>query len=594
VAVIVFALGHALVLLVLAATAWSAGQITAGHLLCRRGQRAPWPIILAAGLAALSQTALLLGLVGQLRASIVATLAILINVAAAGDYWRRRHAPHLHALSSSGATRITARALAGAALVMVLACPAFVLALYPPLGFDQTLYHLPFARAFAESGGVRWLPTLIYPVFPQLAELLNAAVLLLASDVATQMTGCLGLIGCVGLAFVWTREQASPAGGWLAAAMLAGSPCAVYLAATGYVEPLLALLGLSSLYAAERAHRNGDIGWIVVAGALAGTAASVKYQGLFLLPASLLLAIRRGPWRAVVRPFACYTIAASLTLVPTYARIVALTGNPLFPFFPAIFGSSPWDADEFVRPVGARRPLLAATFLWDLTFRRHAVGGLPFWSPAFAFGAPLVIAGIWQQPALRRLALVFLAYLLVAPLNSHYFLGMAPLWCVLVGSGAAGLAGSSPTARRLLVAGALIVAMGGDAYLLYRIQRLGPPPATAAGRHQLLTRQLPLHGAIDFLNRSQGRVVIYGVNAEHMVHYAAGTLLGGFNGPTSYMRVIARAQTTGSLVAAIEQTGAAYLLVPNDRSWWRQQADADPRLVRIYSDAGALLYRVGR
>ena len=69
-----------------------------------------------------------------------------------------------------------------------------------------------------------------------------------------------------------------------------------------------------------------------------------------------------------------------------------------------------------------------------MTFRRHDVGGLPPLSPAFAIGLPVVLAGAWQAPALRRLLLLAAGYVLVAPVSSHYFLGIAPLWSVLIGA----------------------------------------------------------------------------------------------------------------------------------------------------------------
>jgi hypothetical protein len=149
------------------------------------------------------------------------------------------------------------------AAITALTVPLFLPALYPRLGFDQTLYHLPSSRAFAASGGVPFLPALRYPVFPQLAEVLDAAVLLFAGDVATQLVGWTALVACIGLVFVWARELSSPAGGWIAAAMLAGSPIAFYLASTGYVEPLLALFGLAALYAAMRGRQESSLAWLV-------------------------------------------------------------------------------------------------------------------------------------------------------------------------------------------------------------------------------------------------------------------------------------------------------------------------------------------
>jgi hypothetical protein len=290
---------------VIAATTWAAGTIVSGMLFRARpggaaaathGAPIPWALTMALGFAAIGQLLMLVGMAGMLRKPVVLAIAIGIHVAALPK-WRRLLA------------RVRAVGLAAVASVAVgvavVAAPSFLLTLYPPLGFDQTMYHLPFARAFAASGGLPFLASLRYPVFPPLAEVLNAAVLMFAGDVATQAAGWVALVACAGLAYGWARDLtvdfdgdrhgaderddldgrderdsrggresvSSRASGWLAAAIIVGSPIALHLAASGYVEPLLALLGGASLYAADRARIQDDARWLVVAGFLAGSAA---------------------------------------------------------------------------------------------------------------------------------------------------------------------------------------------------------------------------------------------------------------------------------------------------------------------------------
>jgi len=439
---------------------------------------------------------------------------------------------------------------------------------------------------------VPFLPALRYPVFPQLAEVLDAAVLLFAGDVATQLVGWLALVACIGLVFVWARELSSPAGGWIAAAMLAGSPIAFYLASTGYVEPLLALFGLAALYAAVRGRQESSLPWIVASGALAGTAAGVKYLGLFFVPASAVLLLPRRPWPVMMRHLGLYGLAATVALAPTYGRLVAHTGNPLFPFYPQLFGTSPWAAQEFLGKQGAEHLLAASTFLWDMTFRRHDAGGLPPFSPAFVVGLPVALVGAWHRPTLRRLLPLAVGYVLLAPVQAHYFLGIAPLWSVLTGAAAAALVDRGREGGRVLMVVALILAFGGEAYAVYRVHRLGLPPATDADRARLLAEEQPLYPAAAFLNGVGRSVVVYGVGAENMVDYFMGTLLGDFNGPASYARIEARVRARGSVAAALDEIGASYLLLPNGASVWTSWAVTDRRLQRIYGDSHATVYRV--
>src|SRR6185436_18319680 len=54
----------------------------------------------------------------------------------------------------------------------LIVAPLAALALYPPLAFDEMLYHLPFVRAMATSGAISFHPDIRFPIFPQLNEAL--------------------------------------------------------------------------------------------------------------------------------------------------------------------------------------------------------------------------------------------------------------------------------------------------------------------------------------------------------------------------------------------------------------------------------------
>lgn len=578
--------GQAAVAGAIAATAWAAGAIVSGA--PRRDEPPiPWALTMALGFACITQLLLLVGLLGLLREPVVLVIMIGIHVAAI-PAWRRVVATHAHA-------RVSARARTGELFVIVAALPTLLLTLYPPLGFDQTMYHLPYARAFAASGGVPFLPALRFPIFPQLAEVLNAAVLMFAGDVATQTTGWVALAASAGLAYAWARDLAadSPsflAGGWLAVAMIVGSPIALYLATTGYVEPLLALFICASLYAADRASVAGDARWLVAAGVLVGSAASVKYLGLYFVPAAAILIVRRAPWRALLRDLAIYGLAAIAALLPSYGRLVVQTGNPIFPFFPELFGANPWADEALLGPRGTTRWLLVLTRLWDITFRRQPVGGLPPFSPAFLFALPILVIGAWRHPRFRRPLLVAFGYLLAAPAHAHYLFAIAPLWSALAGASTAMWLRARSSAS-VLIAVAVILAGGGEGYAIYRLYRLGPPPVTSEGRERVLTAQRPLYPAIAWLNRTAGPVTFYAVHAELMVDYASGTMLGDFFGPASFARMEARIRSTGSVAAALDAVGASYLLVPEQDEFWNGQASRDPQLTRVYADGQATLYR---
>jgi hypothetical protein len=214
---------------------------------------------------------------------------------------------------------------------------------------------------------------------------------------------------------------------------------------------------------------------------------------------------------------------------------------------------------------------------------------MPHYSPAFAFSLPVIAIAAWRHRRFRRLFLVALGFVLVATTHAHHVFAIAGLWAALAGASAACLLRGRPD---VLIAVAVILGCGGEAYAGYRLHRLGVPPVTSHGRDRLLAAQRPLYPAIAWLNRTAGPVTLYAVHAELMVDYASGTLLGDCNGPASFDRMDARVRRTGSVAAALDAIGASHLLVPDQASAWNALSSGDPRLTRIYDDGQATLYRV--
>lgn len=576
---------QAIAWLAFTATAWAAGRRVSRY--WPADQPLPASLLLAFGLALWAHILFLLGLLDLLQAPIVVTLTLACHAAAYREWridlaaWRRRKLEKHE------------RLVAAAAAVLVL--PLAILTLYPPLGFDQTLYHLPFTRAFATGGGLAYLPELRFPVFPQLAELLAVPQWWLGGASATQLVGLTALLAGVGLLHRWTAESFGREAGTLAAGILFGSPCVVYLAVCGYVEPVLALFAIAAGYCALRARADaasaGAFAWAAAAGVLAGSAAGVKYLGLFFLPIVALPLLRRER-QATLRLLAPYAAAVAIAVLPSYLRIVAQGGSPLFPFYSSVFGSSPWDAHEMLGAQGMDRLVGAATRLWDITFRRGEVGSLPPFSPAFGLALPLVLVAAIYRPVVRWALAIGLLYLAVTPSNAHYFLGIAPLFCWAIAGASAWATQQAPRVRRALTAVAWLLASMGAAYGLFHLHRLGPLPTSDAARERLLAEQIPHYGAVAFINHTAPGATIYGVQAERMVGYAQGPFLGDHNGPASFARVATRAARLGSLARALDEHRIEVLLVHQEARDWMTWARAEPRLREIYRDAYAVVYRL--
>lgn len=553
---IAFVAVHLLALAVLASTVWSAGSLF---------KLEDHAVRIALGLALLAHLGLLLASFGQLRPS--ALIALIVAVHAAAFYYER--------------PRLAGR-LWGPALLAL--APLFVLALYPPTAFDETMYHLPFARAFAQSGGLPAMPALRFPVFPALGELLFAETLLLAGDVATHFVALVAVLATAGLLVAWGRRAFSPQAGWIAAALWLGNPIVAHLAGTDYVDPLLALFVTGALFSAWNYRQSGERYWLLLAAAFAGSAAGVKYLGLFFAAAVFvdLALARRKPL--------LFVFLAFVVLAPTYIRIAAHSGNPIFPYLPGIFGSTPWDPIALKPMADVIAPETLVRFVrlpWDVVFHRSSLGQHPLFSPFYLLGLPLLF-----HSRVRRLAaipLVWAAVFLFLPPDSRYLVPILPPLSLA-------LAGSIRIEKRSLLAAICALAfLPGWLYAGYRVVKQGPPPSTAAERDLYLAHKLPLYPAVRHLDRISK--VAYAFNVENMKYFHGGALYGDWIGPVSYRRLLPLVEKPALLHRELRKLGATHLLMskapnairpPGTSEWhrWFRRVYEDPA-AEVFALAGS-------
>lgn len=494
----------------------------------------------------------LAGLLAPLPVGILLVCVHLLGRPAWRDRWRK--AREISRRLSPARTAVTALA---AAFVF---SPLLLLPLYPPTSFDSTMYHLPYAKAFAATGGVPFLASLRYPVFPQLMEVLFAGVMLFADDVAAQSLQALLTLLTAGLVFVWGSEAFGRTAGWLGAATYLGNPIVAYLAGTAYVDPGTSLFATAALYAVWRWQRSRERAWLTLAAVFASSAAATKYFGLFFVAAIgaivLLTPAPRARWRNALQ----FTAIAAAILIPWYGRILVHTGNPVFPYFSALFGSSAWGHSRLgLKPVS---PLSVLTLSWDLVFRRETFNWQPPISPVYLVALPLSLFAAIRDARVRRVLLFALAYALFAlalPRDPRYFLPILPLVSLAAGAGFARL----PLNRGPLLAGAVsVLLLPGWFYVVWQIRRMGPLPVTAQQRNEFLSRRLPAYPAIRYMNRTHGRdYTMYAFRAENMVYFADGRFLGDWFGPASFAKVLAAGATPEALHSKLRALGVGYLLV---------------------------------
>ncbi len=491
----------------------------------------------------------------------------------------------------------------GLAVAASILLPLVALALYPPTGFDATMYHLPFAKAFVATGALPFLPDLRFPVFPQGSEVLFAEAMLLGGDRAAQLVSLLATLATAAILFGWARRVA-PAGtsadgaGALAAALFLGGPVVAYLSGTGYCEPVLVLFSAAAFDRIDRATRNRPR-W-GLAGLFAGSAAGVKYFGLFPVGVVLTVAFlaRAETWAERWRRFGWSLCGVALFAFPWYVRNAIYTGNPLIPLFPRLFGPSPWGGPAELAPWSQGHGLVQLGGLvrlpWTLTFDRPELGRMPPWSPVLMIALAVALFVLRRDRRVRLLlgaSLLYLGAFFFLPLDGRYLLPILPLLAV---AGALSVAPHLVRHRLLLPAVVLLALAPTGAWSLYQLHRLGPIPLSSAAREEFLVARLPAYSALRFLARTRGAAAsVYGLYAENHVYYAPGRFQGDWEGQAPFREILKHTTSGDALSDELARRGVTHLLtaVTNE-----SQLPHDPSFARrfhlVYDDGKAKVWEL--
>jgi hypothetical protein len=252
--------------------------------------------------------------------------------------------------------------LAMAALALV-ALPALVEPLAPPVAFDEVMYHLPYARQVALEGSLGIYDWLRYPWFPYNYNLLYAAALQVGDDVFPHLLSALA----GGLSALMVYRLCIQHADRLTACV----GTAIWLGLGDYRSAMIdmgvALLLLTACVAIlwwRQARPAGTGGhWLGLAAFFLGLAAGSKYQALVYLP---LVAVFVA-WHE--RRISAWASALVLFLLPSgywYARNAILTGDPFNPIGGPVFGFTDWNpADHAVQIADVRvRAEMPNRLLW--------------------------------------------------------------------------------------------------------------------------------------------------------------------------------------------------------------------------------------
>lgn len=210
--------------------------------------------------------------------------------------------------------------------------------------YDQWHQHLGFPWLWLRAGSIDVIPRNFYSYMPVNSSLMYAFGLGTLGPWSAQIihwwAGVLTVIGCALLG----RRAVSDGGGWWAGLIMATTPAAVHLAASGGSDLVVTMFAVAAWLCLLRTDGSHPLRWWGLAGAAAGLAAGTKYTalGTVVLPlAAAAIALhrpwRRGSSRLFLRGSATAVLGGVITFGPWLVRNVALTGAPLFPFMTSPF-----------------------------------------------------------------------------------------------------------------------------------------------------------------------------------------------------------------------------------------------------------------
>ena len=325
---------------------------------------------------------------------------------------------------------------------LVLGC-VLMGVLTPITSWDATVAHLALAKDYAREGRIGLNVGNEYSGYPHLYHTLLTVAYAGSGERGAAwlnfLFAVLALTACAHCAYAAFHNRR---GAWLAAGMLATTPIFLDQAQAPSIDLPHTALTLAALGACFEWHnaRSAALSaahrWLWLAAFLAGSACGIRHTG-YLVCGLLFLGMVFTPELRRLRfllPVCGFTV---LGAAPWIGRSLWLLGNPVYPFFPNLFGESPilhWK----VTGLGIHATttdsslLLLLRYPWDLVMHPQffdgwtkspgawvLVFGLPglFWGGSRALRLGLFsgagLTGLFFFQRLTRYALPFLSAMFV-------------------------------------------------------------------------------------------------------------------------------------------------------------------------------------
>ena len=474
--------------------------------------------------------------------------------------------------------------------ILLIFIPILKMPLYPPTLWDSLLYHLPIAKLDVQTHSLAYSPYIRYPAFPQLNEMLFSLMMLLKDDLAAQLVQFLMmLLIAIGM-LAWGKRLFSTTAGIWAGVIWLSNPFVLVVGSSAYIDIGVTLFVTLGAYGFSNWLQTRRTSWLVLSGILFGLGAASKYLALpplcALAAVVLVLSIRNRN----ARPIAIFLLTAAMAAIPWYVRNYHYTGNPVWPYFGAIFGYGPWNAADLKGLVHIQyaeqsppRSLTAFLLLpWNISFRLlklfHMDSPAPM-APTYFFTLPVVALYALRNRYARLILVGVFAYTVFwfFSFQAMRFLFPAVAMLSLAAMAAcADLLNRIPAVklhqRTTTALVAVLLLFPGWEYCV-SFWRQGHVPITSEQRHAFLTRKFPEYPAYRLLNEKYGtHYVINAPGDELMTYFTNGSYEGDYFGPARCFPILrALSQNGEALYKELQRAGAGFFLL-DERHYRRPES----------------------
>jgi hypothetical protein len=356
------------------------------------------------GIAIVSQLLFLLGLAKLLSPSFMAIALLSLWLLACMRLWITREKSSLIANwkfeLQKGSTGV---------IFLSIGLTLTWLCIKPPGMWDDTSYHLPYAKHYLQEHQLSVNPWLRFPLFPHNGNLLFTLALtwgneIRAQVIATAVPLTLTAIGIYGICEHFLKSRLAA---WIAIAILLSLPPIKDTMGYAYIDNLLMMFSWAAMVSMAitlRKKTKIDPSLIFICGLLAGTAAGTKLFGAVI---SILIGLCFG-LNFGLRKKHIYIYATTVAIfgLGWYIRSYYISGDPIHPAGGEIFGYYLWAPSDLISQQTELATHGASKKPWLIVNALQTAGILTLLPTLFIIFQPR----LWTRPliALGSIVLIYL------------------------------------------------------------------------------------------------------------------------------------------------------------------------------------------